>query len=208
VSELEHALRAALADPPVEPPNGVREPLWDIEERIHRRRRKQHRTAVAALACAAVAAVVVPLSVYGTPGGTRSANGDAAGGGRAATSQVQAAAPPDTVRTTTKNTADASGALHIDRTATWVRTTPDALKTATPLSASFTLNDQPIYLVKLTGRFVDLSWNPPAGPGHYKPHTVTTEFVVVPAHGGKAIVLQKRHIDLSTLGAVHTFTLR
>jgi hypothetical protein len=206
VSELEHALREALADPPAELPDGVRHPLWDIEERIHRRRQKQRRGAVAALACAAVAAVVVPLSVYGSPGGgSRTASNS--GGGKAA-SASQSVAPPAAVRTTAVSTAKTAGAaLHIDTTASWVRTTSDELRTATPLTGSFATNDQRVYVIKLTGRFVDLSWNPPAGPGHYKPRTITTEFVVVPAGSGKAIVLQKRHIDLGKLGAVHTFTL-
>lgn len=204
MSELEHALRDALADPPAELPDGVREPLWDIEERIHRRRQKQRRSAVAAVACAAVAAVVVPLSVYGTPGGSQTFNGDSkavnAGNGGA---QV---AVPAAVRTGADKAAHVPGA-HANRVARWVKTTTDKWD-AQQGEALATLAGQQIYVVKLTGRFIDDQWKPPAGPGHYKPDTVTTELVVFSAHNGKSTTVQHERMDLSKLGVVRTFTLR
>jgi hypothetical protein len=203
VSELEHALREALADPPAELPDGVRHPLWDIEERIHRRRQKQRRGAVAALACAAVAAVVVPLSVYGSPGGSQMTNGDSkaasAGNGGAV------AAAPAAVRRAADKAAHAAG-TRADRTVQWVRTTMHDWDSQQG-RALLTLTGQQIYVVKLTGRFVDDLWNPPAGPGHYKADTVPTELVVISVHNGKVTTVQHERMDLPKLGAVHTFTL-
>lgn len=202
MSELEHALRKALADPPTELPNEVREPLWDIEERIHRRRRKQRRNAVVALACAAVAAVVVPLSVYGTPGGSQTYNSDARadhGGGQAAV--------PAAVRKAAENLASATGA-HADRTAEWVRTTVRQWDRLAHTSSTGEAT-MAVYIVQLRGHFTCSICPLPASA---TPPTGKAQLAVVPTRRGQhtsgAFGPIKRPYDLRKLGAVHTFSLR
>lgn len=206
MSELEHALRAALADPPVESPTGVREPLWDIEERIHQRRRKQRRRTVAALACAAVAAIVVPLSVYGSPGSpvsntdSKAASGAANGNGGGGVAAV-----PAVVRKAAENLAKAPGS-HADRTVEWVRTTVGRFEAMQGDTNNVPRNRQ-IYVVQIRGNFVChacsyLGSRPPTG----RAEQVT--LAVNPHVSYDNFGLTQKPYDLSKLGAVHTFTLR
>lgn len=207
MSELEHALRAALADPPAELTGGIRDPLWDIEERIRRRRHKRRRGALAAMACAAVAAVVVPLSVYGTPVRPQTASSNSGGGGSngGAAADTATPAPPAAVRKAATNLAKARGS-RADRTAEWVQTTVGRFE-AMQGDTNNVPRGREIYVVQIRGTFVCytckyLGSKPPTG----RAEQVT--LAVSPHVSYSNFGLTQKPYDLSKLGAVHTFALR
>jgi len=122
MSELEHALRDALTDPPVSV-STTGNPLHDIEDRLYKRRQRRRRTGIAALAASAVAAIAVPIAVVGLPTGGESMNSKTASGARANSNQGGAtAAVPAAVRAAAERLAKEPGS-HASRQVQWVRTT-------------------------------------------------------------------------------------
>ncbi len=210
MSELEHALREALADPPVDAASAG-DGLADIEHRLRRRQRRR-RTGLASLAAAAVVAAVVPVAVQNWPS-SQSAKSDsaaavgarapsAAGGDAAPQASSGAQSVPAAVRRATDDALQDRGA-HPRGAGQWVETTvskwwpPDGDSTATA--------DSKIYVIQLRGHFVCTRCR---GLTHVKGNVELVALSVDPKRNYGGISVRAQPADLSKLGTVHTFTLR
>jgi hypothetical protein len=207
MSELEHALRDTLADPPVDPP-ALRNPLHDIEDRLYKRQQRRRRTSVAALAASAVAAFVVPISVYGLPttGVSTNSKSSSAGAERAAAAP-SAVAVPAAVRRAAENLAKEPGSRP-DRQVEWVRTTVGRFEAMQGDINHNVPRGRQIYVVQLRGKFVCETCSHPRGAKTPTGIAEQVTLAVDPHLSYSNFGLTKRPYDLARLGVVHTFTLR
>jgi hypothetical protein len=204
MSELEHALRTALSDPPIEQPPGINA-MHDIERRLWRRRQRRRRTGLGALAACAVAAVAVPIATLHPNLGSSASNGSAAvdakaGGAKAAPARTPATTAPAAVRKAAADALQDRGAHASDR-AEWVETTvskwwtPDGDSTATARSR--------IYVIQLYGHFTCTRCRTPVGVMKGNVELIAQSVDPKLNYGG--ISFQDKPNDLAKLGPVHTF---
>jgi hypothetical protein len=208
MSELEHALRSALADPPGARPRDT-DALYDIELRLTRRRQRRRRTGIGALAVAAVAAIAIPIGVAGPHLGSSASNGSgvrSAGGGGGALAAPSTTTAPAAVRKAAANLAGAPGS-HPNRTVSWVRTTAEKWdRLADNVGAGQT--NIAVYVIELRGHFTCYGCSRPEGA---RAPTGIAQVTVVPVRAGQhyrtGFGPSPRPYDLAKLGDVHTFTL-